>query len=234
MPNKHFVIVGGSHGIGLEIVRTLDRLGEAAIVLSRSADSLAGFRNVSHLPWDATQDELDPASLPSQIDGLVYCPGSINLRAFKSLTPSLFRDDFELNVIGAVKAIQASLSGLRAAPAASVVLFSTVAVQQGMPAHASVAASKGAIEGLTRTLASELAPLVRVNCIAPALTHTKMTERFFRDEDRAKALGEQYPLGRTGKPADIAAMASLLLSEEGSWITGQVIGVDGGMSSVHK
>lgn len=229
-----YVIVGGSNGIGLEITRRLVTAGQAVTVLSRSNESLAAFPSVSHVHWDATSDEIASEQLPNSIAGLVYCPGSINLRPFSSLKPDMFRADFELNVMGAIKSIQASLPGLKAEGASSILLFSTVAVQQGMPAHASIAVSKGAIEGLTRTLATELSPGIRVNCLAPALTETKMTERFFRDAERAKALGEKYPMARTGTPSDLAAMACLLLSAEAGWITGQVIGVDGGMSTIRK
>ncbi len=231
MGNKQFVIVGGSQGIGLELVKRLSAGGGDVLVLSRTAEQLQGMPRVEHLTWDATKDELAAEQLPPMIHGLAYCPGSINLRPFQSLGLDAYRQDFELNVLGAVKAIRASLPALKAAEDAAVLLFSTVAVQQGMPAHASIAASKGAIEGLTRTLANEFAPGVRVNCIAPALTETNLTTRFFRDETRAKALGEKYPLKRTGTVADIASMGMLLLTDASGWVTGQVIGVDGGMST---
>ena len=234
MSEKQVVVVGGSKGIGLEIVRRNVQSGASVTVLSRTSESLSGLTGVKHLTWDAAGDEISGNQLPDRIDGLVYCPGTLNLRQFSRLKPQAFRDDFEINVIGAVRTIQAALGGLQAAERASIVLFSTVAVGQGMPAHASIAASKGAVEGLTRSLAADLSPGIRVNCIAPALTHSALTERFFRDEERAKALGEKYALGRTGTTADIAAAACLLLSDEGSWITGQVLGIDGGMSSVRK
>ena len=137
-------------------------------------------------------------------------------------------------MVGAVKSIQACLAGLKAAGSSSVLLFSTVAVGQGMFAHASIAASKGAVEGLTRTLAAELSPAIRVNCIAPALTSTPLTQRFFASEEKAAAMGEKYPLGRAGTVDDLAAMSCFLLGEQSPWVTGQVIGVDGGMSAVRK
>ena len=161
-----------------------------------------------------------------------YCPGSINLRSFRSLKPEVFREDFELNVMGAIKVLHASLAGLKKHGSSSVLLFSTVAVKQGMNAHASIAASKGAIEGLTRTLAAEFAAHSRVNCLAPALTDTPLTEKFFADPEKAKSLGEKYPLGRTGTVDDLATAGAFLLGGESSWITGQVWGVDGGMSNV--
>lgn len=232
--SSNYVIAGGSKGIGLEITRRLARSGHRVLVLSRTSDQLAGIGGVRHQTFDATVDEVDPAWLPETINGVAYCPGSINLRSFRALKPEVFREDFELNVIGAIKTIQASLPGLKKAESSSIVLFSTVAVGLGMHAHASVAASKGAIEGLTRTLAAELSPQTRVNCIAPALTDTPLTERFFSDPAKADSLGEMYALQRTGVPGDLASVAEFLLSNSSSWITGQVFGVDGGMSSVKK
>lgn len=234
MSGRQFVIVGGSKGIGLGIVRRLVADGDFVTVLSRSADSLAGVPGVTHHVFDATQDEIAQGMLPDTIDGLAYCPGSINLRMFRSLKPEMFRADFELNVVGAVRVIQAALPALKQSGAGSILLFSTVAVGQGMFAHASIAAAKGAIEGLTRTMAAEFSPEVRVNCLAPALTHTSLTEKFFSDEEKTKALGEKYPLGRTGTVDDLSSIGHFLLSPSSTWITGQVIGVDGGMSAVRK
>ena len=159
--------------------------------------------------------------------GLVYCPGSLTLGGFNRLKPDAFRQDFEINVVGAIKALQGSLPALNASDSASVVLFSTVAVGQGMFAHATIAASKGAVEALARTLAAELAPKIRVNCVAPALTQTPLTQRFFATEDKAAAMAEKYPLARTGNAEDMASAVCFLLSPRSSWITGQVLGVDG-------
>ena len=234
MSSKNFVVVGGSKGIGLGITKELSSRGHEVIVLSRTGDAVAGLRGVSHRVFDVTTDELDKGQLPESIDGLVYCPGSINLRSFRALKPEVFREDFELNVVGAIRVLQAALPGLKKNGASSVLLFSTVAVAQGMHAHASIATSKGAIEGLTRSLAAELAPYTRVNCLAPALTETPMTEKFFADSEKAKSLGEKYPLGRTGTVEDLSAAGVFLLDGESTWITGQVWGVDGGMSSLRK
>lgn len=229
---KHFVVVGGSKGIGLGITKQLSARGHLVTVLSRTGDGLAMLAGVTHQVFDATTDEIDKAWLPDSIAGVAYCPGSINLRSFRSLKPEVFREDFELNVMGAIKVLQASLAGLKKHGSSSVLLFSTVAVNQGMHAHASIAASKGAIEGLTRTLAAEFSAHTRVNCLAPALTDTPLTEKFFADPEKAKSLGEKYPLGRTGRVDDLAATGVFLLAGESSWITGQVWGVDGGMSNV--
>lgn len=232
--SKNFVVVGGSKGIGLGIVERLSADGHNVTVLSRTANQLGSLSGVTHLKVDVTTDDITKEMLPETIDGLAYCPGSINLRSFRALKPEAYREDFELNVVGAVKAISAGLKGLKAAGSASVLLFSTVAVGQGMPMHASIAASKGAIEGLMRTLASELSPEVRVNCIAPALTETPLTEKFFSTEEKAAAIAAKYPMARTGTVDDMASMGHFLLSGQSAWITGQVIGIDGGMASLRK
>lgn len=234
MSVKNFVIVGGSKGIGLGLTQELSSRGHQVLVLSRTSDGLSALPGVTHQTFDVTTDEVDKSWLPESIDGVAYCPGSINLRSFRALKPEIFREDFELHVIGAVKVLQAAHAGLKKNGSSSVLLFSTVAAAQGMHAHATIAASKGAVEGLTRTLATEFSPHTRVNCLAPALTDTPMTEKFFSDPEKAKALGEKYPLGRTGTIADLAAAGVFLLDGESTWITGQVWGVDGGMSSVRK
>lgn len=233
MSQGNFVIVGGSSGIGLGLVHHLIKQEHHVTVLSRSWNHADQLPMVNHVVFDATKDELSPDSFPATIDGLAYCPGSIRLRSFRGLTPDAFREDYELNVIGAVKSVQAAMKGLRAADSSSVLLFSTVAVEQGLPLHASVAACKGAVEGLTRTLAAELSPKVRVNCIAPALVDTPLASPFFGDPEKEKAMAARYPLGRTGKIDDIASMGHYLLTD-GPWITGQTIGIDGGMSTVRK
>ena len=234
MSEKNFVVVGGSKGIGLGITKELSSRGYQVTVLSRTGENLASLANVTHQVFDVTTDEVDKAWLSDSIDGVAYCPGSINLRSFRSLKPEVLREAFELNVVGAIKVLHASLAGLKKNGNSSVLLFSTVAVAQGMHAHASIAASKGAIEGLTRTLAAEFSSHTRVNCLAPALTDTPLTEKFFGDPDKAKALGGMYPLGRTGTVEDLTSAGIFLLDADSSWITGQVWGVDGGMSSVRK
>ena len=168
--------------------------------------------------------------LPEVIRGLVYCPGSINLKPFKSLNADAFRTGYEVNVIGAVESIRAALVGLKKDGNASIVLFSTVAVQQGVPFHASVAAAKGAIEGLTRSLAAEMAPKIRVNCIAPSLVDTPLAAKLLGNERQQEGATNRHPLKRYGQPEDIASMTVMLLSENASWVSGQVIGVDGGLS----
>lgn len=231
---RQIVLVGGSHGIGFGIVERCLAGGHSVTVFSRSKACLEGLDRVQHVPLDVTSEELSADHLPSQIDGLVYCPGSINLGPLRGVKPEQLRSDFELNVVGAVKSIQVALPSLKRSAAASIVLFSTVAVETGLPMHTSVAASKGAIEALTRTWAAELSPKIRVNAVAPALTDTPLAERFLDGEEKRRAMADKYPLKRIGSIDDCAAAASFLLSPESGWITGQVLGVDGGLSRVVK
>lgn len=230
MAQQNILVVGGSTGIGLEVVRELLAQGAQVTVWSRQAGALASLAGVTHVAVDVLTDEL-PAP-PAVLDGLVYCPGSINLKPFKSLKPAQFQADFDLNVLGAVRCLQAAEVSLKKASQPAVVLFSTVAVQRGMAFHASIAAAKGAVEGLTRSLAAEWAPLVRVNAIAPSLTDTPLAERLLSSEDKQKAAADRHPLKRFGSAAEIAAMAVFLLGPSAGFMTGQVIGMDGGLSAL--
>lgn len=227
---KTFAVVGGSRGIGLEIVRKLTAAGHRTLVFSRTADTLANLGPlVVHRQFDVLRDEFDPATLPPHLHGLAYCPGSINLRAFATLKPEQFREELEINLIGAVKAVQACLKPLKNTPGSGIVLFSTVAVGTGMAFHASIAAAKGAVEGLTRALAAELAPAVRVNCIAPSLTDTPLAARLLNSDEKRTAADARHPLKRVGTAAELAALACFLLSEDAGWMTGQIVHADGGM-----
>ena len=235
MEVKDFVIFGGSSGIGREIVRSLADLGHRITVVSRTAGDLHERQEgeIIHLPCDLVHDDLGALSLPEQVHGLAYCPGSIRLRPFQRLTPANFWEDHQINLLGAVKAIQSCLPGLKKAkPSGSIVLFSTVAVQTGMPFHASIASAKGAVEGLTRSLAAEFAPKIRVNAIAPSLTDTNLAQALLSDEGRRSAAAARHPLKRIGEPGDIAAAATFLLDDNAGWVTGQVLAVDGGMGTV--
>lgn len=232
MDDEQFVVIGGSHGIGRGIVDRLLERGASVTVVSRTGESLDSVKNVTHIAADVTNPESDLSQLPSSIAGMAYCPGSINLGPIRGLKTETMTDDFQLNVIGAIRCLQASLAGMKAAGSSSFVMFSTVAVAQGLPMHASVSAAKGAVEGLTRSLAAELAPTIRVNCVAPALTETRLASRFLSSESKREAMSDKYPLKRVGHVSDIASMADFLLSSDSSWITGQVIGVDGGMSAL--
>jgi len=227
---KNILIIGGSYGIGLAIAKELQD-NNNLFIASRSNTSLADVK-ATHISFDALTDTIDTAGLPTVIDGLVYCPGSINLRPFKGLKPEAFESDLQLNFISLIKVIQSVLPNLLASEQASIVLFSSVAATMGMPFHTSVAASKGAIEGFAKALAAEYAPKIRVNVIAPSLTDTPLAEKFLNNETKQEKSAERHPLKRFGKPEDSAQMASFLLSDKSSWITGQIFRVDGGMSTL--
>lgn len=166
------------------------------------------------------------------VSGLAYCVGSINLKPVSRITDEDIERDFRLNAFGAFRAVQAALPALKASGDAAIVLFSTVAVQQGFASHVSIAMAKGAVEGLMLSLAAELAPKIRVNCIAPSLTRTPLASALTSNEQMANAIAALHPLQRLGEADDVAAAAAFLLSADSAWITGQVIGVDGGRSSL--
>ena len=235
LKNKTYVIAGGSKGIGLELTQQLLNSGATVHVYSRTAGELATADNLTHHVCDFSTDDFESAELPAEIHGVAYCPGTINLRSFRALKLDDFRHDLEVNTMGAIKFLKGTQAGLKKGATdypSSVVMFSTVAVGQGLPMHASIAVAKGAIEGLSRSLAAELAPHTRVNCLAPALTDTPLAANFFATDEKRAAMDAKYPLKRSGTPADLANMAAFLLSPASGWITGQVIGVDGGMSSI--
>ncbi|WP_395655622.1 SDR family NAD(P)-dependent oxidoreductase [Flavobacterium sp.] len=227
---KNILLIGGSYGIGLAIAQELQN-DNNIFVASRSNENLAGL-NVTYIPFNASTDTLDTSKLPAVIDGLVYCPGSINLRPFRGLKPEAFEADLQINFISLVKVIQAILPNLTASEQSSIVLFSSVAASMGMPFHTSVAAAKGAIEGFAKALAAEYAPKIRVNVIAPSLTNTPLADKFLNNETKQEKSAERHPLKRFGKPEDSAQMASFLLSDKSSWISGQIFHVDGGMSTL--
>lgn len=221
--NQNFLIIGGSSGIGLKLAELLKRKNHHVVTASRQS---------KELPYNVLTDVLDVSKLPDHLHGLVYCPGSINLKPFHRLTDQEFFDDFNLNVLGAVKTIRSVLPLLKTPEQSSIVLISTVAVNQGMPFHASVATAKGAVEGLAKSLAAEFAPKIRVNVIAPSLTDTPLAAKLLSTEEKKRASGERHPLKRVGTADDIANLAGFLLSSESAWITGQIIHADGGISSL--
>ena len=227
---KNILLIGGSYGIGLAIAKEL-QFENNVYIASRSNENLADVK-ATHIAFDATTDTIDTSQLPAVIDGLVYCPGSINLRPFKGLKPEAFETDLQINFISLVKVIQSVLPNLLASEQASIVAFSSVAATMGMPFHTSVAASKGAIEGFAKALAAEYAPKIRVNVIAPSLTDTPLADKFLNNETKQEKSAERHPLKRFGKPEDSAQMATFLLSDKSSWISGQIFHVDGGMSSL--
>ena len=221
------LIVGASRGIGAELARSLR--GEALLWgVSREPES-EGFEATRS--WDAASQAFPADFLPDRLDGLVYCPGSIRLQPFNRLTDEDFEQDFAINLLGAVRAIRAALPALKNADHASIVLFSTVAVSTGMPMHACVGAAKGAIEGLTRSLAAELAPSIRVNAVAPGPTDTEMLASELTNQDLYEKEID-IPVRRIGKPEEVARVVRFLCSPDASYITGQTLFVDGGQSPV--
>ena len=177
-------------------------------------------------------DEFDNSLIPDEIHGFVYLPGSINLRPFKGLSVEAFKQDLEINLISLIKVLKTVMPKLVAADNSSIVLMSTVAVQRGMPFHSSVSASKGAIEGLTKSLAAEYAPKIRVNAVAPSIVDTPLANRFLNNDLKIEKSAQKHPMKRVGNSADIAETINFLLSEKSSWMTGQIIGVDGGTSTL--
>lgn len=228
---RTYLIVGHSSGIGRALTLQALHEGHSVIGLSRRASGI-DLPGLTERQADVLDVDLASLELPDALDGVAYCPGSLNLKSFRALKAEDFLHDFRISVLGAVCVLQATANALKAGCQPGVVLFSTVAVGQGMPFHASIATAKGAVEGLTRALAAEWAPGIRVNAVAPSLTNTPLAERLLSTAERVKASQERHPLRQIGEPDDIAAAALFLLGEHSRWITGQVWAVDGGMSTV--
>lgn len=233
------LIYGGAGGIGSATARLLAERGYGLHLVGRNEEALAalaGELNASYTVGDVTDDALFgrvAQVIDDPLDGLVYAVGTINLRSLQRFTPEDMLADFRVNALGAALAVQAALPALKKNEAgASVVLFSSVATQQGFTFHASVGMAKGAVNGLTLSLAAELAPKVRVNAIAPSLTRTPLAAGLLSNERIATSLAEMHPMQRLGSPEDIAKLATFLLSPDANWITGQIIGVDGGRSTL--
>ncbi len=223
----NYLIIGARTGIGKEIKNILQTQNE--VVFLTSSQNPPSDPDLLYL--DVRKPESFP-ELEVALDGLVYCPGTITLKPFRSLKEQDFLQDFEINLLGAFRVLQKYLPLLQQSKKASVVLFSTVAVSLGLPYHASVASAKGAIEGLTRSLAAEWAPKIRVNAIAPSLTDTPLATRLLDSESKRKTAEERHPLKTIGQASDIASLACWLLSEKSQFITGQVWKVDGGIGSL--
>ncbi len=223
---KNILLIGGSYGIGNAIAEQLNN-DYNVFIASRTKERI---ENANHILFNALTDELDVTTLPNELHGFVYCPGSINLKPLKMLGADAFEKDMHINFFSLIKAFKTIES--RLADNSSVVFFSTVAVQTGMPFHTSVAASKGAIEGFAKSLAAEYAPKIRVNVIAPSLIDTPLAKRLLNNDKKREAMAERHPLKRVGNVLDIANVAVLLLSDKSSWITGQVLKVDGGISTL--
>ena len=221
---KNILIIGGNSGISKCLAEKLTQTGEQVYTACREGT------DYQYQVYDATAG--NDLVLPDVLDGIVYCPGSITLKPFHRLSEADFINEFQLNALGAATTIQKALPALKKSESASIVLFSTVAVQTGLPFHASIAMAKGAIEGLTRSLAAELAPKIRVNAIAPSLTNTPLAGTLVNSEQKLEASENRHPLKRIGDPKEIASLAAWLLSNDSKFITGQIIQADGGMGSV--
>ncbi|PZV84430.1 NAD(P)-dependent dehydrogenase (short-subunit alcohol dehydrogenase family) [Algoriphagus aquaeductus] len=225
MQGKNIVIIGGNSGIGKATADLLREAGAQLFLYSKSGEGTTAL--------DTGKDFEEIPGLPDVIDGVVYCPGTINLKPFHRISTQDFRNEMEVNFFGAVRVLQACLKGLKKSTSASVVLYSTVAVQTGMGFHAGIASAKGAIEGLTRSLAAEWAPSkIRVNAIAPSLTETRLASALLSSPEKKEASDKRHPLGRIGTSEDIAEATVFLLSPKSSWMTGQILHLDGGMSNL--
>lgn len=235
MPSKNILIIGASSGIGLAIAQELKQEDYQVYTASRTLSDELATLDYHYYKFDVTSD--DPnivlTDLPDVLDAVIYCPGSILLRPFHRFKSSDFLADYQLNVLGAVGVLQAVLARLKKADSASVVLFSTVASKVGMPFHASIAAAKAAVEGLARSLAAEWANAnIRVNVIAPSLTDTPLAAKLLNTDAKRESAAKRHPLQSVGQTKDQAAIACFLISDAARWITGQVIGVDGGLGNL--
>jgi NAD(P)-dependent dehydrogenase (short-subunit alcohol dehydrogenase family) len=220
------VIVGGSRGIGKEIINELVN-DNMIINLSRNKPELT-HTNLSHYNIDILSSDLPDLE---DVSSVIYCPGSINLKPIGRISLDEFREDFEINVVGAVKIIQKYLPSLKKSTNASILLFSTVATKLGMPYHSTVAASKSAIDGLVKTLGAELAPKIRVNAIAPTITKTDLASKLLRNEKVIENMIERHPLKKILIPEEVAKMAKFLISTDASSISGQIFNLDAGIVS---
>jgi NAD(P)-dependent dehydrogenase (short-subunit alcohol dehydrogenase family) len=227
---KNYLIIGASTGIGLATAKLLAAENNVFGTYNKTATESSD--NISYYPLNVLDENIDLSFLPDIIDGIAYCPGTINLKPFARIKPEDFLNDYALQVAGAVKVIQAVLPKLKAAENASIILFSTVAVQSGFNFHTLVSSSKGAIEGLGKALAAELAPKIRVNVIAPSITDTPLAANLLNSPEKKEANAQRHPLKKIGTADDIAQLAVFLLTEKSAWITGQVIHADGGMSAI--
>ena len=229
---KNYLVIGGSSGIGRALAKKLASEGHS-VTATYNNTQRENENGISYHQMDVL-GESDLSFIPDVLDGLAYCPGSINLLPFARIKPADYLKDFDLQVVGAIKVIQHALAALKQGEHPSIVLFSTAAVQTGFNFHTQVSASKGAIEGLTRSLAAELSPKIRVNAIAPSITDTPLAERLLNTDQKREANAQRHPLGRVGEAEDIANTASFLLSDQSSWMTGQILHVDGGVSNIRK
>jgi NAD(P)-dependent dehydrogenase (short-subunit alcohol dehydrogenase family) len=242
-PNANILVIGATSGIGAALTQRLVTSGATVHAVGRQADPLAALAMQSSAIRTYTTDVLDFPALDAAIDaasakapltGLAFCPGSIDLRPLARVDAKAMLEAFTLNCVAATLAVKRAAPSLKASGVGSVVLFSTIAVAQGFGNHVIVSAAKGAVEGVMRALAAELAPEIRVNVVAPSLTRTKLAAKLTSNAAMADGIAKMHALPRLGEADDSAAIAAFLLSADSSWMTGQVLAVDGGRSTVRK
>ena len=239
--SKKFLIIGATGAVGSSLVKLIkddDRLANEAHLVGKNQDEVSKLSDETGFNYTIA-DILQPDFLEKieqdlkddDIHGIAYCVGSIDLKPINLITKKDYLKSFELNffpIVDIIKKFQENLKRNKS----SIVLFSTVAVKQGFPNHSIISPVKASLEGLTVSLAAELAPNIRINCIAPSLSNSKMASKLLKNTKISEAIAKQHPLKRLGEGLDSAALAKFLLSNESSWITGQIIGVDGGRSNV--
>jgi len=225
----NILVIGASNGIGQKLA---ENLSESHNVFGTFNKTPRSHSTIKYHFLDVLEDEINFDFLPETIDSLIYCPGSISLKPFHRFSAVEFENDYKLQVVGAVKCIQSALPKLKLGNNPSIVLFSTVANKIGLTFHSQVSSSKGAIEGLTKALAAEFSPKIRVNCVAPSITDTPLANGLLNTEQKIEANASRHPLKRIGTPEDIAQIVEFLISDKSSWITGQSISVDGGFSTI--
>lgn len=228
---KKILLVGGNSGVGEQVLNRQLSAGDEVFCASRERGSTVDSEHCHWQAYDAT-DPTQTLDLPEVLDGFVYCPGSISLKPFARLGDEDFQRDLEVNYLGCSRTLRMALPSLKRSERASIVLFSTVAVQTGLPFHASIAGAKGAVEGFARALAAELSPAIRVNCLALSLTDTPMADHLLNSDVKRQASAERHPLKRIGNAGEVADAVKFFLGNESGFVTGQVLQIDGGMSSL--
>jgi len=229
---KNILVIGGSTGIGQSLVESISN--EYNVFSTYYQNTRNNFANVKYQKFDVLNDNIEDIRLPDIIDGLVYCPGSIVLKPFHRISEDEIIDDLRLNVTGFLKILKSIRHKMSKSEQASIILFSSVAANCGFPFHTQVSVSKGAIESLTRTLAAELSPKIRVNAIAPSITKTPLSSSLLDSDIKLNNTSQRHPLKSIGDVNDISSFAKHLLSQDSKWITGQIFNIDGGISSIRK